>query len=176
MSRWIGFQRAVNVGRRAYPMAQLRAALIEAGYREVATHIQTGNFRVETRRRSRESVRAHLEQVFATDRGFTVPTLLYSPAELSQVVDDADRLGEQHEGSHYVCLVGAEIAETVSRALAGLSRPGETVVAAGRSIHLFYDVSFHEAKVGLPQLEKVIGTGTVRNRRVIDAIASKWGA
>ena len=32
MTTWIAFLRAVNVGKRQYPMAQLRAALTAAGF------------------------------------------------------------------------------------------------------------------------------------------------
>ena len=43
MPTFIAFLRAVNVGKRKYPMAELREALTDAGFEEVETHIQTGN-------------------------------------------------------------------------------------------------------------------------------------
>ena len=59
MPTFIAFLRAVNVGKRKYPMAELRDALTAAGFEEVETHIQTGNvlFRTSLRSRPRSSPR-----------------------------------------------------------------------------------------------------------------------
>ena len=53
MPTFIAFLRAVNVGKRKYPMAELRDALTDAGFEEVETHIQTGNVLFRTSLRSR---------------------------------------------------------------------------------------------------------------------------
>ena len=50
------------MGKRKYPMAELRDALSAAGFEEVETHIQTGNVRFRTALRSREKVRQALEK------------------------------------------------------------------------------------------------------------------
>ena len=49
MPTHVAFLRAVNVGKRQYPMAELRAALDAAGFEDVQTHIQTGNVFFRTR-------------------------------------------------------------------------------------------------------------------------------
>ena len=52
MPTFIAFLRAVNVGKRKYPMAELRDALTAAGFEKVQTHIQTGNVVFRTNLRS----------------------------------------------------------------------------------------------------------------------------
>ena len=89
---FIAFLRAVNVGKREYPMAELREALTAAGFEEVETHIQTGNVLVRTSMRSRAKVVAALEKAMLEDRGFEVPVVLMTPAELTEVYDEAARL------------------------------------------------------------------------------------
>ena len=74
MSTYVAFLRAVKVGKRAYPMAELRAALGAAGIDEVVTHIQTGNVFFRTRMRSRDKVVAALEKAFARLVDWVGPT------------------------------------------------------------------------------------------------------
>ena len=52
MPSYVAFLRAVNVGGRFVKMAELRAALEDAGFTDVETHIQSGNVFVRSRRRS----------------------------------------------------------------------------------------------------------------------------
>ena len=80
MPTFIAFLRAVNVGKRQYPMAELREALTAAGFEEVETHIQTGNVLFRTGLRSRQKVIAALEKAMLEDRGFEVPVVLMTPA------------------------------------------------------------------------------------------------
>ena len=94
MPTFIAFLRAVNVGKRQYPMAELREALTAAGFEEVATHIQTGNALVRTRMRSRAKVIAALEKAMLEDRGFAVPVVLFTPAELTEMYDEARAFAE----------------------------------------------------------------------------------
>src|SRR4051812_1111461 len=107
MPTYIAFLRAVNVGKRKYPMAELRALLTDAGYADVATHIQTGNVLLRTPTRSGAKVAADLEALFARDRGFDVPTVVLTPEELAQVARDADEVAAGHppDHRHYVSLL-----------------------------------------------------------------------
>ncbi len=84
MATFVAFLRAVNVGKRKYPMAELREALTDAGFEEVETHIQTGNVLFRTSLRSRAKVIAALEKAMREDRGFEVPVVLLTPAELTE--------------------------------------------------------------------------------------------
>src|ERR1700742_3230902 len=102
MPTHLGFLRAVNIGKRAYRTADLGAALEAAGYGEVDTYIQTGNIRVDSPLRSRAKVEAALEAVFLADRGFEVPTIVFSPAELAELVAGApDVVAEPPKHAHY---------------------------------------------------------------------------
>src|SRR3712207_758590 len=84
MPTYVAFLRAINLGAtRKFPMARVRSCLEDAGFGDVATHIQTGNVRVTTPLRSRSRVEAELERVFAAAAGFDVPTIVMAPAELA---------------------------------------------------------------------------------------------
>ena len=106
MPTFIAFLRAVNVGKRKYPMAELRQALTDAGFEEVETHIQTGNVLFRTSLRSRTKVVTALEKAMLEDRGFEVPVVLLTPAELTEVYDEAAAFAKGRElKGHYLSLL-----------------------------------------------------------------------
>lgn len=176
MPTYIAFLRAVNVGRRKYPMAELRAALEAAGYADVATYIQTGNVLLRSPRRSRHKVEDELERLFEQDRGFTVSTVVLTPQELARVAADADELAAAHPAGHghYVSLLKDEPSPAGTRALEEHGLPDETVVVRHRAVHLLYDKPYHEAKLSNVQVERALGVATNRNAKVIRALAEKW--
>ena len=176
MPTYIAFLRAVNVGKRQYPMGELRAVLTGAGYDDVATHIQTGNVLLRTPVRTRERVEGELERLFAEDRGFHVSTVVLTPAELSQVARDADEIAAEHPPrfAHYVSLLKAVPTADAVEAIEGHGHPDETAVVRRRAVHLLYDKPYHEAKVSNAFVEKLLGVATNRNATVIRALAEKW--
>ena len=94
MSTWIGFLRAINLaGRRTFSPKEIVACLEAAGFTDVATHINTGNVRLTTTMRSRDTVAAAMERAFLEDRGFEVPVALLTPAEVRAVADQLTRRG-----------------------------------------------------------------------------------
>lgn len=176
MTTWIAFLRAVNVGRRQYPMAELRAALTAAGFEDVETHIQTGNVRVGTRLRSRERVVAALEAAMLADRGFEVPVVLLSPAELAQVAADAEAVRVEHGDAlwrQYVELLARQ-PEAEAVALIETGVPGARAAVRERAVHLLYDVPFGEAKAPRAAVSRAFGLSTNRNVAVIRTLAEKW--
>jgi len=176
MPRYVAFLRAVNVGKRKYPMAELRAVLEAAGYEDVETHIQTGNVVLTTSTRSRAKVEAELETLFEKDRGFEVATIVLSPRELAQVAADADQIAADHPAGHghYVSLLKDEPTAAGIAKVEEHGHPDETAVVRGRAVHLLYDKPYHEAKVSNVQVEKALGVATNRNAKVIRALAQKW--
>jgi len=171
----IGFLRAVNVGKRQYKTADLRAALESAGYGEVATYIQTGNVRITSPLRSRAKVEAELEEVFLADRGFEVPTIVFSPAELRDLVAEADEVAKQgFEHGHYVNLLKRPIEANLIEELTALTPDGIRFVASGRAMHLLYDIGFGQAPRFSARAEKIVGVATNRSAKVLREIAATW--
>jgi uncharacterized protein (DUF1697 family) len=177
MPTFVAFLRAVNVGKRKYPMAELREALSEAGFEEVETHIQTGNVLVRTRLRSRAKVIDTLEKAMREDRGFEVPVVLMTPQELTTTYDEAVRLadGRTLQG-HYLSLLAEKPSKEGSDVLEARSGDGEEIRVGERAVHLMLTSKpFHEAKTGNAEVEKQLGVATTRNLTVISKLAEKWG-
>lgn len=180
MSTWIAFLRAINLGpRRKYPMVELRAALEAGGLTDVETHIQTGNVRVRTPLRARHRVAAELERVMLADRGFEVPVAVFTPAELRDLAEEAQRLGEgRPESVHaYVVLLPDEIGPETRARIEERSGRGEDVVvsASGRAVHLLPDADYRSLHTDHSHVERLAGcAATARNHTVLRAVAAKW--
>jgi uncharacterized protein (DUF1697 family) len=177
MATFVAFLRAVNVGKRKYPMAELREALTDAGFEEVETHIQTGNVLFRTSLRSRTKVIAALEKAMLEDRGFEVPVVLLTPQELSELYDEACDFGAGKKlQGHYVSLLAEPPTKAGIKALEARSDDGEEVRVGERAVHLMLtSKSFHEAKTGNAEVEKQLGVATTRNLTVVSKLAEKWG-
>jgi uncharacterized protein (DUF1697 family) len=177
MPTYVAFLRAVNVGKRKYPMAELRAALEAAGFEDVETHIQTGNVRLRTSLRSRAKVVAALEEAMREDRGFEVPVVLMTPAELRETHDEAVSLADGRDlKGHYLSLLVGKPTTKGTQALEGRSSDGEEVRVGARAVHLMLTTkAFHEATTGNAEVERELGPATTRSLTVISKLSEKWG-
>jgi uncharacterized protein (DUF1697 family) len=182
MPTFIAFLRAVNVGKRKYPMAELREALTNAGFDEVETHIQTGNVLFRTSMRSKAKVIAALEKAMREDRGFEVPVVLLTPTELTETYEEArafaeafaKQVGTELQG-HYLTLLAAPATGPAVGKVEGRSEPKEEVRVGKRAVHLMLAKPYHEASTSNAEVERHLGVATTRNLTVITKLAEKWG-
>jgi uncharacterized protein (DUF1697 family) len=175
MATYLGFLRAINLGpTRKFPKADIVAATEAAGFSDVATHINTGNVRFETRMRSRERIEAALESAYLADRGFEVATVVFTPAELCAIADEADDVADGHPGTHYVSLLKKEPTAALAREIEALSTDRDVARVRGRAVHLVITDPYHHARLTNATIEKQLGVATNRNLKVIRAIADKW--
>ncbi|MEP7089095.1 MAG: DUF1697 domain-containing protein [Nocardioidaceae bacterium] len=180
MPTYIALLRAVNVGGRFYTMAALREHLTGSGLSEVETYIQTGNVRFRSAMRSPAKVEAHVESVLGEHCGFDVPSVIFTPAELREVYDDAQHAAPPAFGGgdgvrRFVHLFKAGAAPTgeVADRIAAWDAPGEAAVVTGRAVHIWIDGPMHEAKL-FPAFKKPLAPGTGRNLAVLTALTEQW--
>jgi uncharacterized protein (DUF1697 family) len=175
MPAYVAFLRAINLGaKRKFPKDAIRAAAEGAGFTGVETYINTGNVRVTTGMRSRTRVEDALERAFLADRGFEVPTIAFSPAELGEIVAAAEELAAGHDGRHYVSLLKEEPSAEAVRLIEEDRGNGERAHVAGRAVHLLLGQAYHSAGLTNATVEKLLGVATNRNLTVIRAVAEKW--
>lgn len=175
MATYLGFLRAINLGaNRKFPKADIVAATEAAGFTDVATHINTGNVRFDTRMRSRARVESALEAAYLADRGFEVPTMVFTPAEVCAIADDAVEVAAGYEGPHYVSLLKHTPDAARVEQIEALGSDGERVHVRGRAVHLLLGEQYHQAGVTNATVEKLLGPATNRNLKVIRALADRW--
>lgn len=175
MATYLAFLRAINLGAtRKFPKGDIVAATEAAGFTEVATHINTGNVRFTTGMRSRGRIEAALEAAYLADRGFEVPTIVFTPVELCAIVEDAEEVAAGHPGTHYVSLLKHEPGPEPARQIEELSSGSDLARVRGRAVHLLVTDPYHQAGLTNATVEKQLGVATNRNLNVLRAIADKW--
>lgn len=180
MPTYVAFLRAINLGAtRKFPKDAIRAVVESTGARDVETYINTGNVRLTTGLRSTAKVSSVLEDAFAAERGFEVPTVVLTPAELVAIAADADELAAAHDrlGMQYVSLLKRAPTPEQVREIEAVEIDGERLVVRGRGAHLLMDErdSYHTARLSNDYVEKRLGVSTNRNARVVRELASRWG-
>lgn len=177
MPTYVGFLRAINLGRnRVFPKDDIRRVVEQAGFTDVATHINTGNIRFSTPMRSRERIEAQLERDFADDRGFEVPTIVYRLDEFAGLARDAAELSAAHPGlaRHYVYLLKEEPSPEIVARLSQLASDAGEVVVRGRAAHALLRPGYEAGNVDPLGAVRLLGVATNRNLSVITTLASKW--
>ena len=174
MATYIAFLRAINLGaNRKFPKAAIIRAVEAAGFTEVATYINTGNVRFDTRLRSRARIEAALEEAFEAEAGFPVPTIVFTQKELREIAEHAATFG--HGGRHYVSLCKEAPTAAAIKKLEDSITTDEVAKVGGRAVHLLLGDNYHEARLTNATVEKHLGVATNRNLTVIRALAEKWG-
>ncbi|MFK4835460.1 DUF1697 domain-containing protein [Microbacterium sp. ZW T2_14] len=177
MPTYVAFLRAINLGaNRKFAKDDIRRAVESVGFTDVETHINTGNVRFTTPMRSRAKIEAALEDAFAADRGFDVPTMVFTAAEVADIAREAAALGAERPGleRHYVYLLKEELsADTVAR-VEGLATPVGGMVVRGRVAHALLGPGYQAGNVDPLGAANLLGVATSRNATVINAIAAKW--
>ena len=173
MVQRVAFLRAVNLGRRRVSMALLKDTLVDLGYDDVATYVNSGNaaFTASGRRADLERViAAELEKVF----GFEVTTFVRSVAELRKVLaakpfklDDGD--------THFVTFLKEAPSSAQTKALEALSGDFDTLVVAGRDVHWRMRGKSSDSPLTKRDWEKVLGknSSTSRNTTMLRKLLAK---
>lgn len=175
MATYIGFLRAINLGaNRKFPKDAIVAAVESLGFTAVETYINTGNVRFDSTMRSRTRIESALERAFFEDRGFEVPTIVFTPEELTAIAKEAAELG--HGGRHYVSLLKEAPSDEAVALLEAAGGADEVARVGGRAVHLLLGENYHEAKLTNAVVERHLGVATNRNLTVISTLAGKWGA
>jgi len=175
MAIHLAFLRAINLGaKRKFPKEEIRASVEGAGFTDVTTYINTGNVRFDTRMRSRPRIEATLERAFAANRGFEVPTIVFTRDEFAQVGADADELHEDRLARHYIWLLKEEPDDDVRATVEGLSTEQHRVVVRGRAAHLLLGDGYEQGGVDPLRAERYLGVATNRNHNVVTTLARQW--
>ena len=180
MPTCVGFLRAINLGRnRKLAMGDLRTWLEESGLNDVETYIHTGNVRFSTQMRSRARIERYVEDALATNCGFEVSVISFTPKELRQVYDVAVGLASTTDPldvRRYVTLLKEDPPAEAAALVDGWDTAGERLKVVGRAVHWAVQGPTQQARLSNARLEKVLGVGTTRDLKVITTLAQRWGS
>lgn len=169
MARLIALLRAVNVGGRKLPMAELRALCGKLGWEEVESYIQSGNL-VFSASGKPETLEAKLEAAIEARFGFHSDVMVRSAAQWSKLLK-ANPFGAASEAEPNRVLIGlpkANIASGAAEAIAARASAGERVEAAGGALWFHYPAGVGTSKITPSLIDRAAGTPvTARNWRTM---------
>jgi uncharacterized protein (DUF1697 family) len=169
MSRFIALLRAVNVGGRKVPMADLRALCGDLGWKKVATYIQSGNIVFDAKGKP-EALECELEAAIAKKFGFDVPVIVRSAAQWGRIVAGNPFARAAEETPNWVLLGLAKQAlkPDAAAAIAAKGVAGEKVEAAGEALWFHYPEGVGTSKLTPALIDRAAGSPvTARNWRTV---------
>ena len=176
MATYIAFLRAVNVGGRFVTMADLRAGLSERAFGDVESHIQSGNLRFTSSLRSAAKAEIAVETALEELCGFTVRTIVRTPAQLGELAAYGLGLTAPLEGEvrRYVAFLKDNPDDELVEMLNDWDVAGERAHVNGREVYVWLAHPAHEAKLTNARIERKGVVATTRDWNVVSALADKW--
>ena len=165
MPRLILLLRGVNLGStNRVPMAQLRSALEDAGFEDVATYVQSGNI-VLSSGDSAARVAGAVERLIDEEFGLKIPVVVRTRAELARVVERNPLAKVAENPKRYqVSFLEKKPSAALVRKLEEAAAPAERVVAHGREIYAWHPDGVARSKLWAALAGKGLGvTATARN-------------
>src|ERR1044072_4345094 len=169
MGRMVALRRAVNVGGRTLPMAELRALCGTLGWQDVATYIQSGNI-VFTASGRREAIEAALEKAVAGKYGYEAPSLVRTAAEWAKLPpgNPFKKAAKDEPNRLMLLLSKREPAEGAEEIIQARARNGEQVRRAGDALWFHYPEGAGTSKLTPSLTARAVGSpATARNYNTV---------
>jgi uncharacterized protein (DUF1697 family) len=155
-ARYVALLRGINVGgRNKVPMADLRAAMTDAGFDEVSTYIASGNVLFRTSRPAR-TLEAEIEVALEERLGMSLVVVVRSQRQLRTVVERAPDDYVALDGTHHRDVVFLKSPLTPAEAMAIVQlRDGVDQAWTGAGAIYFARLS---AELQRSLMSKIVGT------------------
>jgi len=172
VARHVVLLRGINIGpRNRISMPELREALEDAGFKDVKTHLQSGNVVLESTS-NRDAVRRKVERLIEDRFRLEIPVVVRSRAQLAAVVK-RNPLGKvaKEPKRYQVTFLSAKLSAKVVRELEDAAAPEERVVVAGREVYAWHPQTIARSKLWTKLAGKTLGvTATSRNWTTVAAL------
>ncbi|MFD0715301.1 DUF1697 domain-containing protein [Paenibacillus sp. GCM10027626] len=175
---YIALLRGINVGgNNKIKMAELRAAMEQAGFLRVQTYIQSGNI-LFVAEEDADLLRLRLEQTIEQSFGLKIPVVLRTAQQLKQIIAGCPFTEEQIAAAaataigkclHAVMLSDKPAEERVAKLADYASAAEQYVWDGGGHIYLLFYTSVHQAKLAV-QVDKLGVTATTRNWQTLSKL------
>lgn len=172
MGRMVALLRAVNVGGRKLPMAELRALCADLGWRGVATYIQSGNV-VFTAAGTSEANEKALEEAIPTRFGFGTPVIVRTAAEWAHYPPgNPFPEAARDEPNRLMLLLSKKMpAAGAEDVIQARGQAGEQVRRSGDALWIHFPDGAGTSKLTPTLIDRAIGSpATSRNYRTVTTL------
>jgi uncharacterized protein (DUF1697 family) len=165
-NRYVALLRGINLGgHNRIAMAGLRSLVVDAGWTDAQTYIQSGNL-VFTATMSAAVAEARLEKMIKSEFGLTIPVLVRSAKNWSAYVTGNPFPRETRATPHYVLLALSKSAPEpdAEAALQGRAASDERVRRVGDALYVYFGGGVGRSKLTPAVLNRLVGSPvTARN-------------
>jgi uncharacterized protein (DUF1697 family) len=165
---WVALIRGINVGgNKILAMADLRALLEALGYRDVRTHLQSGNALFTAAPASAPALESQISSRLEVDLGLFVKVLVRSASEFAALIDSNPFVAEGEDPKQLMVTFLSEPpkaarVDSVDRQAYGPVR----FEFGNRAIYMLMPNGFRDSR--LPNFERLLGvSATTRNWRTV---------
>jgi uncharacterized protein (DUF1697 family) len=152
-------------------MPALRAALTDAGFAGVRTHLQSGNIVLDAKLDA-PAVATRIEQLIA-DRfgGLSIPIVTRTREELAGVIAANPLVAYATDPKlHQVTFLSEPLSQARAQELHDLAAPSERLAVAGREIYAWHPEGIARSKLANALAGKLGVVATARNWTTVNAI------
>jgi uncharacterized protein (DUF1697 family) len=161
----VALLRAVNVGGRKLPMAELRTLCGGLGWSDVATYIQSGNL-VFAAPGTPAAIEDALEKAIEREFGLVVPVIVRSRAEWASYpgLNPFPQAAKDEPAKLHLLLSKRPPASDAAKTIQARAGAGERVRQAGDALWFHYPEGAGTSKLTPSLIDRALGSpGTARN-------------
>lgn len=169
MGRHVALLRAVNVGGRKLPMAELRALAAEIGWADAQTYIQSGNL-LFAADGSREALESQLEKAIAARFAMDVPVIVRGAAEWTAFAPACPFPDAALDAPNRLLLFLSKRppADGAEAAIQTKAAHGERVARAGDALWIHFPEGSARSKLTPSLIDRLLGSpSTSRNHNSV---------
>lgn len=177
MAQLVVLLRGINVGpHKRMKMAELRAVLQDGGYRDVRTHLQSGNVILRSGK-APATVERGISAEIARAFGFDVDVVIRTGEEVVRIVADDPLAGTATDGGRYVvAFLSAEADPAAAEALSARDFGPEELRVRGREIYAWCPEGLRDGPLSKALArQKLAPLATVRNWNTVTRLRDMVG-
>jgi uncharacterized protein (DUF1697 family) len=173
---YAAFLRGMNVGGHRLTNVELCAHFTAMGFAEVASFRASGNVVFAGEDQPDETVAARIEQGLEEALGYAVPTFIRAAGEVREIAvqEPFERAHlEASTGKLQVALLGRRPSAADRRAVLALESDADRLAFGERELYWLPRGGMSDSELDLKEIERRLGSMTIRTKNTIEQIASK---
>ncbi|WP_157216742.1 DUF1697 domain-containing protein [Flavisphingomonas formosensis] len=174
----VALLRAVNVGKRKMPMAELRALCAEIGFAEAKTYVASGNLVFSADGKAADFEHA-LETAIERHFGFVSEVIVRTPTALEHALADNPfaKAGEKEPNRVLLLFAKRKPAADAAARILERAQGREAVVAVGDMLWFHFPDGVGASKLTPSFIDRCVGSpATSRNLRTVSILAEMGSA
>jgi uncharacterized protein (DUF1697 family) len=162
MTRMIALLRAINVGKRQLPMAELRMLAADLGFQDAQTYVASGNLVFTAGIHDPEAAATRLEQAIAARYGWTSEAILRTTARWATYAAGSPFANAERDRAKmlHLLLSRRPPASDAAARIAERCAPGERVAAEGDAIWIDFAGGVGRSRLTPAFIDKCVGSPT----------------